>query len=438
MYGTRHSSRGRRARGRHAAGLLRAWAPLALATFGETRLLRRPAASPPADSEPPLRSSTHHKCASGRSDEPSPTGEAPRTARCGAFLRTLLVPILVAGCAVDEGGAPSRSVPTGSASSAAAGLRVAPGVPTIPAASAVEAVPRTPEAVFPSELVLPWGAGSGQVGYVPAAPERAAFGPRSLASGPSGELWILDAVNERLVRLAADGSWLGAVPAPPAADDLVVDSAGRLYVLSLANRTLSVVAGDGSLVDTRPLPPAPRRVRGLAMGAAGEVLLVNAFQETFELGRPGAWTRWPELLLTRAEGLPSPLGGPRAAVLLRDGQARLLLPSPSGGKEPAGVALQGTAGVASVELVCAAADGSIAVVLERFVGPLREGVVSPVQRSLVWFDAQGVRLGERAVATQPGVLSQRRLAVGPGGRIHEMSITDEGLRLSLHTLEVQP
>jgi len=32
----------------------------------------------------------HHKCASGRSDEPLPTGEAPRTARYGAFPRTLL------------------------------------------------------------------------------------------------------------------------------------------------------------------------------------------------------------------------------------------------------------------------------------------------------------------------------------------------------------
>ena len=72
---------------------------IGLAASGETRLLRRPAASPPADSEPPLRSSTHHKCASGRTDEPSPTGEAPRTARNGAFPRTLLVAALfVGGC----------------------------------------------------------------------------------------------------------------------------------------------------------------------------------------------------------------------------------------------------------------------------------------------------------------------------------------------------
>ena len=47
----------------------------------EERRVRRSAASPPAASEPPLRSSTHHKCASGRSDEPSPTGEAPRAAQ---------------------------------------------------------------------------------------------------------------------------------------------------------------------------------------------------------------------------------------------------------------------------------------------------------------------------------------------------------------------
>jgi len=340
--------------------------------------------------------------------------------------------------------APSRRAAAGltvaqapAVGAAAAASRANPGqVDELPAELADGA--RAAAVWQPSELLLPWGSGRGEVGYVPAAEERAAFGPRSLACGVAGDLWLLDAVNERLVHLAADGSWVGSLPAPPAADDLAVGPAGRLYVLSVAHRRLSVLGADGALQVERALPPAPRRVRGLVVDARGHVLLLNALQETFDLGVVGRWTRWPELLLSKAEGLPTPGTSLRSQTLLRDGNAHLLRPDPSGAKEPAAVALEGAAELASVELVGTLVDGGAVVALERFTTPPGVGPLPPVERTLAWFDAAGRLLGRRSLASQPGYLPWRRLALHADGRVHEMVATAKGLQLLVHGVEVQP
>src|SRR5262245_39985618 len=53
---------------------------------------------------------------------------------------------------------------------------------------------------------LAWGSGPAQVGLRPAATELPAEGPSSVAVGPSGDVVILDRLNERLLAIGLDGA----------------------------------------------------------------------------------------------------------------------------------------------------------------------------------------------------------------------------------------
>lgn len=93
----------------------------------------------------------------------------------------------------------------------------------------------SPQAAAPAQAAirqvahLPWGTQARQIGRVLQG-EQNPEGPMSLDADATGQVWILDQVNERLVRLGRQGQW-HQVPAPRTAQELAIDEEGQLWVL---------------------------------------------------------------------------------------------------------------------------------------------------------------------------------------------------------------
>jgi hypothetical protein len=282
---------------------------------------------------------------------------------------------------------------------------------------------------YPEEIVLPWGDAEGEIGLIPPAEERIATGPSSLAVGPDGTLWVLDAVNARLVHLSRRGDWLESIPSPSEADDLAVGPDGRLYVLSLMNRQVAVIQPNGP-TETVSFSMALRLIAGIQLDERGHVLLQNAYQETFDLGRPGAWVGWPGLLHTKIEGIPGVSGGPRLQAALIDGSAALVTPSRGQGVGDTWP-LPETEGVASVRLLDSEPDGGAVVLLEWF----RDDRVA---RSVRWLDPQGRPVTEQELPSAPMTFPFRELAVGPSGFLHQLYPQPDGLHIRSYPAGREP
>ena len=275
---------------------------------------------------------------------------------------------------------------------------------------------------FPDEVVLGWGRASREVGLLIGASERLPFGPQSIAVAPDGSVWILDPHGRRLVHLDPQGAWLDPQPCPPGATDLTVDRQGRPVVLSRVNRRVSVIGPP----DHEVAVPAPiRHVTGVLPGADDHVLIATAHQETFDLGRPGDWIDWPQLLVTRRTGIPGRSAGPRVQAMLRDGRALLLYPNQSGSPDDRSeteVPLAKTEGVASVVVLDSLPDRSTIVLLEWFVD-------GRVERTIRLNDADGVAVREVRVPSSPLFFPFREFAPAAGSTILQLYPQEDGLHI---------
>ncbi|MDX2015818.1 MAG: hypothetical protein SFW67_36830 [Myxococcaceae bacterium] len=109
-----------------------------------------------------------------------------------------------------------------------------------------------------------WGSGPDDLGRE-RQQEGNPEGPMSLAPGPDGTLWVLDQVNQRLVKLDAKGRRVGTVPLPlQAAQDVVVTKDGSALVMDrLVDKAVAVIGPDG-----KPRGELPLEGKGLAEGGA--------------------------------------------------------------------------------------------------------------------------------------------------------------------------
>lgn len=109
-----------------------------------------------------------------------------------------------------------------------------------------------------------WGSGEGQLGKS-AADESNPEGPMSLTVDALGNTWILDQVNNRLVKVGPDGKPLGTVPIPvQAAQDVAVTADGTALVLDrLVDKSVAVIGPDG-----KPKGELPIVGKGLEEGGA--------------------------------------------------------------------------------------------------------------------------------------------------------------------------
>jgi hypothetical protein len=92
-----------------------------------------------------------------------------------------------------------------------------------------------------------WGEGEGQLGRLIPADESNPEAPMSLAVDARGAIVLLDQVNNRLVKLKADGTADGTLPLTvQGAQDVVVAKDGTVAVLDrLSDRTVALYGPDG-------------------------------------------------------------------------------------------------------------------------------------------------------------------------------------------------
>ena len=289
----------------------------------------------------------------------------------------------------------------------------------------VATMPLQLDVVYPDEIWLPWGDTEGELGLLPPAEERSPQGPLSLTVDNDGSLWVLDQINQRLVHLSPNGDWLGSMDSPPGATDLYAGPDGSLFVLSLINRRVTVIDSEGRTEQIR-VPMALRQVAGIIVDASGHLLLTTAYENTYDLGIPGAWIPWPDLLHTVTEGLPGTSGGPRFRPSLHQDRAALLHRSSSEMPFETWV-LPNTVGAASVTLLDSKPDGSVVVLLEWLH---HDGV----DRVVRWVDPDEGIIDQVELSPSPFTYPFREIAVGPTGVLHRLYSEPDGLTIENHVL----
>jgi len=238
---------------------------------------------------------------------------------------------------------------------------------------------------------------------------------------------VLDQINRRVVSLGVAGEVEDSRPCPPGPDDLTVGPDGRLYVLSSVNQRITVLApAEEEPAEVHPLPRPLRLLAGLAWGSAGQLLLVHGHQGTYDLGGPGRWTPWPDLLHTQRDGVPGRWGGPRVQLMLSDGRG-VLLRRAAPGAAPVSVPLAATSGVASLGFVDSRLDGDTVVLVERLLA-------NGVRRELVRFQPDGAVHSRTSVPSRPLYRPFRELQAAPDGSVYQLHPRPDGMRLLRHQL----
>lgn len=168
-------------------------------------------------------------------------------------------------------GAPASVGPDGSSSTAEAGKREPMREPARPVGRpGVVAGDGGPvaEVLEPSsgEVLtrFGWGSGDEALGRERQA-EGNAEGPMSLTVGADGSVYVLDQINQRLVRLDAKGKRLSSTPLPlQAAQDVVVTKDGTALVMDrLVDKAVAIIGPDGKQKGELPIEG-----KGLSEGGA--------------------------------------------------------------------------------------------------------------------------------------------------------------------------
>lgn len=111
-------------------------------------------------------------------------------------------------------------------------------------------------------VLIPWGRGPGQAGKL-IAPEASSLGPASFAVTPTGEIYLLDQLNDRILRFSATGKFLAQISyeseSPEGGDrayyeELEIGPGGQLVLLdSIVRQEVVVLSPEGQLAARYPL-----------------------------------------------------------------------------------------------------------------------------------------------------------------------------------------
>ena len=150
---------------------------------------------------------------------------------------------------------------------------------------------------------LPWGDGAGEVGLVQPA-EGLTRGPEALAVAPDGRIAILDSVNSRLVLLAGDGSFTGAVPLRLSEPRFLAVDNDLLYVLDAdSDRKLVCLDWQGAEIRSGQMPAVDDVVTGLFATDGGPCVEV-AHEQVFLVGFKDSGNKKTAGERTAADGSP--------------------------------------------------------------------------------------------------------------------------------------
>lgn len=153
-----------------------------------------------------------------------------------------------------------------------------------------------------SDKVLAWGNAEGQVGLRPAAMELPAEGPSALAMAASGDVLVLDRLNERVIAISPSGAIRTAGAVARDAEHLATATDGAFAAWSPLRATVSVTGRDGAAQGEVAVPRVFRDIQQIGLEPSHRVIAITAMQETLQLGSPRAPLDLAESLRSKREG----------------------------------------------------------------------------------------------------------------------------------------
>jgi hypothetical protein len=279
--------------------------------------------------------------------------------------------------------------------------------------------------------LVAWGEAPTELGLRPAVAERATLGAPAVAIGPRGDLFVLDAVKQRIVRVGKEVAPFATVTRD--ADDLAISADGAFAVHRTMTNKILVLDPGGERVGEVDASGVGD-IDALALGPSRRVVAHTAFQETFQLGSPSAPQLAHAVARTRKVGAELLPTGEGVVVVAKEGQAELRVMSQAADQEghaevratwPLGRANAGRNVGMTGKVVC--------LRLERLdtsaTGPLA------VSREARCVDASTGATIFRADLAAPGLYLPRRELTYANGLLVFAHPEREGLRIQTWTVE---
>ncbi len=152
----------------------------------------------------------------------------------------------------------------------------------------------------PITVRVPWGDGPGELGFRPWRRESLPMGAPAVAVGKGGEVFVLDALHQRIVRVA-EGGIVPVADVPRDADDLAIGPDGALAVLRQTKPEVVVFSPRGEKIGSVDVS-AVREIDAISLGTSRRVMVTSPFQETFSAGSPSMPQVPGQILASKREG----------------------------------------------------------------------------------------------------------------------------------------
>jgi hypothetical protein len=285
--------------------------------------------------------------------------------------------------------------------------------------------------VAPTTQLLAWGDGPSELGLRPAFTERAAFGAPAVAVGPRGELFVLDAVKQRIVRVGKEVTAMATVARD--ADDLAISADGAFAVHRTLTPSILVLDPAGQRigeVDAR----AAGEIDTIALAPSRRVVVKTAFQETLQLGSPSAPQVAHAVARSRKVGAELLANGDGVVAVAAGGTAELRVmaqaPDQEGHAEARATWALGRA--TAVRIV--GATGRVVCMRVEHVDTSSAGPVSVTREARCLDATTGVTVFRTDLAP-PGLYVPRRELTYANGVLAFAHPENEGLRISTWAVE---
>lgn len=285
---------------------------------------------------------------------------------------------------------------------------------------------------------LPWstGAEASGVGLRPAVRERAALGAPAIAVGPSGEVFVLDAVNGRVARVVR-GEAILLAKVPEDANDLAVGPDGAFAVRRSVRPEVLVFDPHGELVGR--VDTSAVHGESIALGLSRRVFVTTPYQETFGIGSPSLPQLAEAIVAGKREGAAFLADGSGVVAVRRhDRELELRVSSARGGTVVHSLGSGDAARIvgASGTVVCA----RIEHVKQDANGPANsdEGGALHVAREAACVDVATGRTALRVSLPAPGTYVPRRELAFAGDTLAFAHPTPEGLVITTWTVAGGP
>jgi hypothetical protein len=283
----------------------------------------------------------------------------------------------------------------------------------------------------PASRLVPWGDGAAELGLRAAVPERDTLGAPAVAIGPSGALFVLDAVKQRIVRVDAEVTQVASVSRD--ADDLALGSDGAFAVRRTMTPKILVLDPSGNRIGEVDAG-AVGDVDTVALGPSRRVVVRTAFQESFQLGSPSAPPLPEAVARSRKVGADLLASGEGVVVVAKDGEVELRVMTQAADQEGhAEVRATWSLGRATAARVVGVSERLVCLRLEH-VDTASTGPLS-VTREARCLDTSSGATVFRADLPAPGLYVPRRELTFAHHLLVFAHPEREGLRLQTWTVE---